>query len=131
MCLCNADSGEAVGENVISIMESSNNNNKGRAAIIGALIGVVAFWSFQWGMLGNLLQEDVIWVAIIPGALIGGGIGWAVGAKKNNGTHNNTSDDSNTDNITQELINYKKLLDAGIITEEEFAKKKDEILKNI
>ena len=56
----------------------SENNNKKRMAIIGALIGVAAFWSFQWGMVGGLFEEDLIWIAIIPGILAGGVIGWLV-----------------------------------------------------
>lgn len=99
-------------------------------AIIGALIGVAAFWSFQWGMVGGLFEEDLIWIAIIPGILAGGGIGLATGMIIDS-INQKTASDSNKDSAADELLNCKKLLDAGIITQEEYEFKKAEVLSRL
>ena len=107
-------------------------NSKGKTALIGALIGFfvlyVAVCLGNHGKLYLLPGDDLMFIT--PGAIVGAIVGMAFGKKESSENVQKQTIEEKKD-FTEDLLNYKKLLDAGIITEEEFAKKKDEILKNI
>lgn len=117
-------------------MINNNHNtkrNKGSIALIGAAVG--AFAMYFTVVLFNGGKQPVfgwgLWPLLWIGAVIGAVIGLAFSRTKDK------SSESHTDSVTKatqpdsvkELIDFKKLLDEGIITQEEFDKKKQEILE--
>ena len=112
-------------------------NNRIKFSIIGAFIGFLAIFALMfplWGMddLSAQLFLD------FPGAIVGAIIGFIIGKKKDDACrasatesqvqHNKQQQEMNPTTI---LLDYKKLLDAGIITQEEFDKKKEDLLKKL
>jgi hypothetical protein len=107
--------------------------SKGMKALIGVFIGMIVeycIWSIIRGEFIKI-EEDILF-GLLPGALIGAIVGFASGGKKDSPENAEPSIKQNTElqekTAVSELLDYKKLLDAGIITQEEFDKKKQEIL---
>lgn len=110
-------------------------NNKTAYTLFGALVGfliVGAFWTAIWGW------EAFIDPLNIPGAIVGALAGFMIGRKKDDAEYYASArENQNWKNQQQEkkatsmLLDYKKLLDAGIITQEEFDNKKKELLKEL
>lgn len=107
-------------------------NNKGKYAIIGAVVGL--FCTCLLGVFNVMNFDDLIFL-YIPGAFIGAFIGYACAGKKESPENPEHPVRPNTElqekTAVSELLDYKKLLDAGIITQEEFDKKKEELLKEL
>ena len=98
-------------------------------AIIGALLGyfvIVAIWAPFVGLVGAFNSLN------LPGAIIGAIIGYLIGKNEDDeiNTEKHQMPQPKTDATTL-LLEYKKLLDAGGITQEEFDKKKEELLENL
>lgn len=103
--------------------------SKGSCALIGAILGMIT----EYIILGQLEGEKwefntFTFLLLLPGAIIGAVIGFATGQDKSTDRKNDSPSNPQQDSTT-ELMNYKKLLDEGIITQEEFDKKKQEILE--
>jgi hypothetical protein len=111
-------------------------NTKGTYAIFGAVVGFFCTYLLVCMIGGELFEIDVLGLIFyLPGAIIGAIVGFASGGKE--------SSSKNADNpitidrkpiekpAVSELLEYKKLLDAGVITQEEFDKKKEELLKEL
>lgn len=106
---------------------------KSKSTIIGAIAGF--FFAY---LVICLIDQQIYCVTDAflfgtPGAILGALIGFACGKKGKTESAESVQTQPVVEkkDLTEDLLNYKKLLDAGIITKEEFAKKKDEILKNI
>jgi len=112
-------------------------NNKGTYAIIGAVVGFICTYLLCCMLEGGVFLEidSLGLILYLPGAIIGAFIGYACGGKDGssenaeNPTRQNTMPQEKT--AVSELLNYKKLLDSGIISQEEFDKKKEELLKEL
>ena len=111
--------------------------NKGTRTLIGAVVGFFATYLLV-GLLegeapGRIGALDLI--LYLPGAIIGAIVGIACGGKEGSSENaeNSVRQDTRSQDKTavSELLDYKKLLDSGIITQEEFDKKKEELLKNL
>lgn len=104
--------------------------NKGYCALIGAVCGMVVEYMILAYLEGESLEFTTItFLLLLPGAIIGAVVGFAAG--QDHSTESKTVSQTGTlqqDSAT-EIMNYKKLLDDGIITQEEFDKKKQEILE--
>ena len=112
-------------------------NNRIKFSIIGAFIGFLAIFALMfplWGMddLSAQLLLD------FPGAIVGAIIGFLIGKKKDDACCTSTTESQiqhnkqqQEKNATSMLLDYKKLLDAGIITQGEFDNKKEELLKEL
>lgn len=110
-------------------------NNKTAYTLFGALVGfliVGAFWTVLAGW------EAFISTLNIPGAIVGALVGFMIGRKKDDEEYYaskkenpNQLNQQQEKNATSMLLDYKKLLDAGIITQEEFDNKKEELLKEL
>ena len=97
-------------------------------AIIGALVGflfVFAFWAPFMGL------EDSFDLLNLPGALVGAILGYVIGKEKDEKTTEEHQPPQQKMDATSKLLNYKKLLDTGVITQEEFDKKKEELLNKL
>lgn len=112
-------------------------NNRISFSIIGALIGFLTIFSLMAPLVG--IEESLEFFPLfIPGAIVGAIIGWLIGKKKDDACHASTTETQIQHNKQQQekdstsvLLDYKKLLDAGVITQEEFDKKKEELLKEL
>lgn len=111
--------------------------NKGTRTLIGAVVGFFATYLLV-GLLegeapGRIGALDLI--LYLPGAIIGAIVGIACGGKEGsseNGENPNIQEAQPQERTTvSELMDYKKLFDSGIITQEEFDKKKEELLKKL
>jgi uncharacterized protein YacL len=103
--------------------------------IIGALIGFLAIFALMVPLLG-IEYLYIPWC--IPGAIVGAIIGLLIGKKKDDACYASTTETQIQHNKQQQdkdsttiLLDYKKLLNAGVITQEEFDKKKEELLKKL
>lgn len=112
-------------------------SKKGVLTFIGAVVGFFATYLLV-GLLegeepGRIGALDLI--LYLPGAIIGAIVGFASGGKESSSekTENPITKDRKPQEkpAVSELLNYKKLLDSGIITQEEFDKKKEELLKQL
>ena len=111
-------------------------SKKGGLTFIGAVAGFFATYFLisvldeQWYEINSLTL-----IFLFPGAIIGAIIGFAVGGRDNSSKKEEklNGQDVQPQNKTaiSELLDYKKLLDSGIITQEEFDKKKEELLKKL
>lgn len=112
-------------------------NTKGTYAIIGAVVGFFCTYLLCCVLEGGIFLElDSLGLMLLfPGAILGAVVGFACGGKE--GSSENAGDFVSKDTRPQdktavsELMDYKKLLDSGIITQEEFDQKKEELLKKI
>lgn len=111
--------------------------NKGTKTLIGAVAGFFATYLLV-GLLegenpGRIGALDLI--LYLPGAIIGAIVGFASGGKESpsENAENPITEDRKPQEkpAVSELLDYKKLLDSGIITQEEFDKKKEELLKKL
>ncbi len=109
--------------------------NKIRFSIVGALIGFLAVFALMAPLIGI---EDSFNSLNIPGAIVGAIIGLLIGDKKDKACNASIIEKQIQHNKQQQkrdsttiLLDYKKLLDAGVITQEEFDKKKEELLKKL
>ncbi len=115
--------------------------SSGMKTLIGAVVGFFVLYLILGSMMGNFWGLNVITILLVmPGAIIGAIIGHSMGSDENTSSEKNDNnekdDNANGYNYTQidyssELSEYKQLLDVGILTQEEFDKKKRETLKNI
>lgn len=103
--------------------------SKGMKTLIGALLGMCAE-AFIFSYLAHDSFELTEWtfLLLLPGAIIGAVIGFATEI------YDVKSDKKEKPTVIKqdaasELTSFKKLLDDGIITQEEFDKKKQEILE--
>lgn len=112
-------------------------SKKGVLTFIGAVVGFFATYLLV-GLLegeepGRIGALDLI--LYLPGAIIGAIVGFASGGKESSSekTENPITKDRKPQEkpAVSELLNYKKLLDSGIITQKEFDKKKEELLKQL
>jgi len=112
-------------------------NTKGKYALIGAVVGFFATYLLV-GLLegeapGRIGALDLI--LYLPGAIIGAIVGFACGGKEDSSEIAKRSIKQDTQpqdrTAVSELLDYKKLLDSGIITQEEFDKKKEKLLKEL
>ena len=110
-------------------------NNRIKFSIVGALIGFLAIFAL-WAPFDGL--EASFNSLNIPGAIVGAIIGYFIGEKKDDACYASTTESQIQHNKPQQekdsttiLLDYKKLLDAGVITQEEFDKKKEELLKKL
>lgn len=110
-------------------------SKKGVLTFIGAVVGFFATYLLV-GLLegeepGRIGALDLI--LYLPGAIIGAIVGFASGGKESSSKNaENPIDRKPIEKPAfSELLEYKKLLDSGIITQEEFDKKKEDLLKKI
>ena len=112
-------------------------SKKGMLTLFGAVVGFFATYLLV-GLLegeapGRIGTLDLI--LYLPGAIIGAIVGFASGGKESSSENagNPIIKDRKPQEKTamSELLDYKKLHDSGIITQEEFDKKKEELLKQL
>jgi amino acid transporter len=110
--------------------------SKGASAAIGAVGGFLLLDLILTGLDKSdkmFIQDLNSWtfMLLLPGAIIGAIIGLAYGDKSNSKSEKSDSETIQTikQDLASELMSYKKLLDEGVITQEEFDKKKQEILE--
>ena len=103
--------------------------SKGTKTLIGAIGGKIV----EYFVIANL--EDTtfklnMWtfLMLLPGAIVGAVVGFATEIYD---VKSNKKDEPTIlqQDSASELMSYKKLLDEGVITQEEFDKKKQEILE--
>lgn len=104
--------------------------SKGSCALIGAVLGMIA----EYFILGQLEGEKwefntFTFLLLLPGAIIGAVIGFATGQDNSTESKKDSQIGTLQQDSATEIMNYKKLLDEGVITQEEFDKKKQEILE--
>lgn len=112
-------------------------SKKGVLTLIGAVVGFFATYL----LVGLLEGEDpgrigaLDLILYLPGAIIGAIVCFASGGKESSSENaeNPIIKDRKPQEKTavSELLDYKKLHDSGIITQEEFDKKKEELLKQL
>ena len=110
--------------------------NKGKAALVGALVGCIAPYFIFCIIEGDFIPLGEAFFMLTLLAILGAIIGSAFGGrgKKNMEEESEEAIKQETqpqNSAVSELLDYKKLLDAGIITQEEFDKKKEELLKEL
>ena len=112
-------------------------NNRIKFSIIGALIGFLAIFALMSPWFG-IEDSFSFYPLYIPGAIVGAIIGLLIGKKKDDVCYASTTESQILHNKQQQdkdsttiLLDYKKLLDAGVITQEEFDQKKEELLKKL
>lgn len=111
-------------------------NTKGTYAIVGAVVGFFCTYLLVCAIEGELYGISALdLILYLPGAIIGAIVGFASGGKESsseNAENPRTIDRKPIEkSAVSELLEYKKLLDSEIITQEEFDKKKEELLKKI
>lgn len=116
---------------------SKNSQNikksKGLITMIGAFLG--AFAMYYTVVLFNGGKQPVfgsgLWPLLWIGAVVGAVIGFAFSRTqdKSSEANNNSATKASQIDSAKELMDFKKLLDDGVITQEEFDKKKQEILE--
>lgn len=112
-------------------------SEKGVLTLIGAVVGFFCTYLLCCVLEGGVFLEidSLGLILYLPGAIIGAFIGYACAGKEDsseNAEHpvkQNIQPQEKTS--VSELLDYKKLHDSGIITQEEFDKKKEELLKQL
>lgn len=106
--------------------------SKGMSAIIGAIAG----FFLENIIISHLEGESSLmpintwtFLLLLPGAIIGAIIGLNFGKSDADSSNRAASAETPRQDSASDLMGYKKLLDEGVITQEEFDKKKQEILE--
>ena len=115
-------------------MGNNLNNNKSVLALIGAVSGFFITF-FILGRLDSSFSGDIDAISFficLPGAIVGALIGLASykDEKKTEDEKGNPSSKVTKTDTVSKLQKYKELLDAGLITPEEYEKKKSETLND-
>ena len=97
--------------------------------ILGAVIGAVAAeFTVGWTNAYHVIQEECF-IFVIIGLIVGVLIGkFSKKLLSSINGNKNTNTKSNANSNFDEIKNWKTLLDCGAITQEEFEKKKRELL---
>lgn len=104
--------------------------SKGIRTLIGSVAGfIVLFIVYSIWQGGVIRLNDYTLVFLMPGAVIGAIVGYASAGDNTKIKEN----DNNNEHMqaADELLKLKRLFDAGIITKEEFDKKKTEYLEKL
>ena len=114
-------------KNVEKVEEQKKKNLKNlKKILVGALTGWLMFSmsiAVSCGNISDLLYVPRIWSLSLPGALFGALAGILMAQKTNKET-------SQSETLESKIKDLKKLLDEGLLTQEEFDEQKKKILNS-
>ena len=107
--------------------------SKGICALIGAFVGMVVEYLIVSKLEGSHIElTSWTFLLLLPGAIAGAIIGFATGQDNSSESKKDSQTGLLRQDSATEIMNYKKLLDEGVITQEEFDKKsKKSLIGNI
>lgn len=103
--------------------------SKGIRTLVGSVAGfIVLFIVYSIWQGGMIRLNDYTLVFLMPGAVIGAIVGYASA-----GDNTKIKENDNIEHMqaADELLKLKRLFDAGIITKEEYDKKKTEYFEKL